>query len=143
MDSASQRSVTPSVSEGDALAVGHPLAGCNPDKKSTFAQWQTAYNRYFTYYAQMSPEYMEAKESDYRTRNRGVRWAHQMVEASLGTLWQKVYAKTPTEKREKFWGVLKAKSVFLEEGEGFIMKEDSADESSATPATQQQVSLFE
>ncbi|MBU2760966.1 hypothetical protein [Acidithiobacillus sulfurivorans] len=137
MDSASQRTVTSPASGGG------PLAGCNPDKTSTLVEWQAAYDRYFTYYAQMSPEYMEAKESDYRTRNRGVRWAHQMVEASLGTIWQKVYAKTPTEKREKFWGVLKAKSIFLEDGEGFSLNEDTSDESSTTPSDiQQQVSLF-
>jgi hypothetical protein len=103
MDQTGQRTIT---QKSDASLP-------TPDKNSSFAQWQEAYNVYFTHYARMSPEYMESSPLDYRARENGIRWAHRMVDASLGVLWYASYAGTPPEKRDRFWKKLKDNSVFL------------------------------
>lgn len=123
MDQAGQGSVTQkpvtSLSSASQPAASQPAASLpTPDKKSSFAQWQEAYNVYFTHYARMSPEYAETGQANYRARARGVQWAHQMVDASLGVLWHVSYAGTPPKKRDSFWKKLKDHSVFLMEETG-------------------------
>ena len=92
-----------------------PFAGCNPGAKSPFSEWQEAYNQHLAYYARMSPDYRDTDPKNYRARDRGAQWAHNMVEASLGAVWHHVYAGTPLEKRNRIWLKLKSNSVFLDD----------------------------
>lgn len=82
--------------------------------KSPLSEWQDAYNRYFTHYAGMSTDFNDPDKNDYRARDRGVQWAHAMVDASLGAVWHQIYAGTPLEKRNRVWQKLKSNSVLLE-----------------------------
>jgi len=112
-----------------------------PNKKSSFAEWQEAYNFYFTMYAKMSPDFMDPDEANYRLREQGTRWAHQMVDACLGPIWQEEYANTKPEKRDKFWKKLKENSTLLPEQPFRGPQEDGEACATSTPMSQQQ-SLF-
>lgn len=91
------------------------FAGCNLGAKSPFSEWQDAYNQHLAYYARMSPDYRDTDPKNYRARDRGAQWAHNMVEASLGAVWHHVYAGTLLEKRNRIWLKLKSNSVSLDD----------------------------